>query len=99
MRVQIGIELSVVLHVLVILHDGRVSPQIMLNGGMVIEETAEVRHVVVHGVTIAHVRIAVVGFLLVHEGVGILPELVANSRVVLEVGLQRRMVLHKASTV
>jgi hypothetical protein len=35
----------------------------------------------------------------VHEGVRILAQLIANSRVVLEVGLQSRMVLHKISIV
>jgi hypothetical protein len=73
---------------------------------MVVQKSSEVLHVImprvavviaitnVH-IAIAHVRIAVVGIFLVHEGARILPYLIANARVVPEIILQGRMVAHK----
>jgi hypothetical protein len=74
MSVQIGFQLGVVLHVVVILDDGRVSRQFALDVGMVMKKPSEVRHVIMHWVTIpiVHVRIAVEGILLPHEGVRVL---------------------------
>jgi hypothetical protein len=72
---------------------------------MSIQESVEIRHVsgvaisISAGVTIAHVRIAVVGIFLVHEGARILPYLVANAGVVPEVSFESRMVPHKISIV
>ncbi|MFZ0270869.1 MAG: hypothetical protein WB524_25515 [Acidobacteriaceae bacterium] len=50
-------------------------------------------------ITVAHVRIPVEGIFLPHEGVRVLPYLVANSRVVLEISFENRMILHKLSIV
>jgi len=68
---------------------------------MVMKKSSEVRHVIMHWVTIpiAHVHIAVEGIFLPHEGVRVLPYLVANTRIVLKEGLQSRMVLHEHSIV
>ena len=95
MSIQIVIQLSMVLHIVVVLNDGGVSLQVILNIRMAMKKSSEVRHVSMHWVTIAHVRSAVEGIFLPHEGVRVLLYLVGNSRMVLEVSLQSRMVLHK----
>jgi hypothetical protein len=65
-----------------------------------------IRHVSAIGITywstdimITQVRIAVVGIFLPHEGARVLPYLIANSGVVLEVSLQSWMVPYKLSIV
>ncbi len=86
-----------------IVQQGRIFANLFGNFTMTIEEPVETRHVsavaISASVTIAHVRIAVVCIFLPHEGVRVLPYLVANSRVVLEVSLQGRMVPQKISIV
>ena len=59
MSIQIGIQLVMVLHIFVVFDDGWVSGQIFLDVGMAMKKSSEVRHVIMHRVTIAHVRIAV----------------------------------------
>ncbi len=66
---------------------------------MAMNKSSEIRHVIVHWVTVTHVRVAVVRIFLVHKGVRVLHYLVTNSRVVLEISLQSRMVVNKISLV
>lgn len=95
MRIQISVQLGVLLHVIVILHDRRVSGQVIANVGVTAEKSTEACHVIAHRVVIAQVRIAVVHLGLLHEGGRILPQLLADAGVVLEVGLQGRMAIYK----
>ena len=62
---------------------------------MVAKKPSEVRYVIVHWVTIAHARIAIECLFLVHEGIRVLPYLVANSGMILKESLQSRVVVHK----
>jgi hypothetical protein len=66
---------------------------------MATKKSSEVRHVIMRWVTIARVRIAVEGIFAPHEGVRVLPSLIANSRVLLEISFESRMVPHKISIV
>ena len=66
---------------------------------MAMKKSSEVGHVIMHWVTISHVRIAVERIFLPHEGGGVLPYLIANSWVVLEISSESRMVPQKISIV
>ena len=66
---------------------------------MASKKPSEVCHVIMHWVTIAIAHVRVAGIFLPHEGIRVLPYLIANSRVVLEVSLQSRMVPHEISIV
>src|ERR1700722_2270639 len=66
---------------------------------MASKESSEVPHVIVHGIAVAAIADMIKSVLLPHERIRILSDLVANSRIVLEKILQRRMVLHEFSSI
>ena len=73
MSVQIGIQLSVVLNVVMVLDGRRVPRKILLDVRVASKESSEVRHVIVHGIAVAAIpRAPIFLILLPHERVWVL---------------------------
>src|SRR5579872_980632 len=66
---------------------------------IVVVAAGEVVLVAAHRVVVSCILMTVKAILLPHEGIWVFPYFFANSRVLLQVGLQRRMLLHKVLVV
>src|SRR5580692_1562161 len=99
MLLQIGLKLRMVSDVFLVIHEGRIFAKLLGSFAVTIQELIEAREVLAIDIAIAIVLAAIVAIFLPHEGVRILPDLVTNLRMVLQIGLERRMPLHKVVVV
>ena len=92
---QIGLQRGVIADEIAVVEKRRISAKLLGSFGMLIEETAELRHVA----AIAGLSEAVHAILLPHEGVRVLPELVADAGILLQIGLQRGVIADEIAVV
>src|SRR5580704_3286513 len=95
MVLQVGLQRGMVLYELPIIDERRIFPELLGSFTMAIEEAIETCQFRAVGVAVAIVFAAVETVFSAHEGIGILPDRIANRRMVLQVGLQRGMVLYE----
>ena len=88
MILQIGLQLGMALHVRFIVDQLRILPKLLGDFAMAIKEPIEVDTLFMHALIFVPI---ITGF-LVHESVWILLKLLANTRMLLHEGLQRRMI-------
>jgi hypothetical protein len=91
MILQVGLELGMTLHVVLIVDQLRILAKLLGNFAMAIEELIEVNALFVH----ALIFVAIITGFLVHESVWILFQLLANSRMLLHEGLERWMAFYE----
>jgi len=91
MILQVGLELGMTLHVVLIVDQLRILAKLLGNFAMAIEELIEVNALFVH----ALIFMAIITGFLVHESVWIFFQLLANSRMLLHEGLERWMAFYE----
>jgi hypothetical protein len=91
MILQVGLELGMTLHVVLIVDQLRILAKLLGNFAMAIEELIEVNALFVH----ALIFVAIITGFLVHESVWIFFQLFANSRMLLHEALERWMAFYE----
>src|SRR5580693_3376669 len=91
MVVQISLQRGMVTHELFVVDQRRVLAKLLSSFAVAIEELVEARQFL----AIAIVLTTIVTIFCVHEGIRVLFYLVANARMVLQIGLQLRMAPHE----
>src|SRR4029077_7248099 len=78
-----------------VIHQGRISAQLLGDFGMAVEEAIHVDELASSDVTIANIVVAIEALLLAHERIRVLFELLANFRMLLQIVAKRVTVRHK----
>ena len=101
MVLQISLQRRMVLRKFLVIYERRIFAKLLGRFAMVIQKLIEIRELLSGGITVASdiaiaiVLAAVEAVLLPHESVRIFLDFLANCRMVLQISLQRSMVLHK----
>ena len=95
MRIEVGVEIGAILDEFTVLHGGRIAIEIPSNVAVVAEETAEIGHAVMHRVAVIMIFRGVEAIFLMHEGIGILPQVLADARIVVQECVECRVVLNE----
>src|SRR5579863_2803278 len=88
---QISLQRGMVAHEVLVVDQRRILAKLLSGFAVTIEELIEAREIL----AIAIVLTAIVTVFCVHEGIRVLFYLVANTRMVVQIGLQLRMAPHK----
>ena len=99
MRVEVGVEVGATVNEFPVFYRFGISVQIPRDVPVTAKKSTEVRHLIVHRISIAAVFRTVEARFLMHECIRVSPQVVANPRIVLKKSLKRRVVVDELAVI